>query len=860
MTTSSQQNQQPTTRNSSTAYGNGYDNRSIPYMNYASLYQENQQQPALKSSRFSSDHTRKRNSPPSASSTAHNTTSIRRNNIVPHLNAPALKQHQTQNTRYCDLSTPYFTAQRQHRLSPTPSISKQNKAEAFTPPSSPSLQRSRKTTRRATLPVHSSGATFDSNADHDDGTFEYDHTTATNSFSNMDRQQQRYYDIRDDHGSMELDYSQHQNIDYDHRSRQQSHHQHRYPLDSSETQPPAYLARRRSLADVSSRSPHFTPSRSSALPLNLSSQHHHQQQQQQQHAHSTELGQARIRHPSWLDSAGFMRPSKCSACNPDPPAKRSIITPPVGVGVPAFGPPPDSIGSTSPKYSIIRRSSLSRVDLSYDKGNKNDQRYALATSSSTVLSGNGRKKLNGSAYVDRPFRPHQRRRLSSPQLGAHLNHDRRHSSANLEKSLQHEHSKSTRKWDGDNGWRHDIPYTNTNDNNLNRSHTANSHNRQMKLSGTGLATLAESNQDQSSSPTLAWNTDLSRSPSPSAATTNITTTLPNDDTISAPPLSTKELDREVTVNKVTKLLSQLLRPEHANLLGDLQDLFGKDAKLQHQQSLSTVMNDIIQRGGLVQDHLLDLEQQLQTLLDISQSSCTSTENATEHHHLQVTSGLSSSTLVAEKGIPSMDKRLTSSLSSVSDLNMTSTCTELMDTHHNQQHFLSASGKGMERWTAKIFSTFGKWLTDLNHGYLKNYETAPDGSITTMIITGKVETMEPSLLSSLFDTNKPETSTLSTENYPISHQYTLSLSPEERKRSFGVRPLDSWISDEQVKHCQFETKSTHCQCEFNWTNRRHHCRSSNRLPLFTEERPNQVKWSRVCDSCCYHMIGTYLVPI
>ncbi|CAO3587409.1 unnamed protein product [Absidia cylindrospora] len=804
MTTILQQNQQqPTARNSSAAYGNGFDIRYTPHINYVPLHQETWQKSTVKSQRFSSDLTRKRNTPSPASSTVHHTRSIPRDNNVPHLNAPAPKEHQTPSPLYCDLSTRYSTTQHQHRLSPTPSISRQNKADTLTPPSSPWLQHSRKTFHRPTLP--------DSNADHDDRTSVYDHTTTTNSFSNMDHQQQPCYDLRDDHVYMALSYSRHRNIDSDHRSRQHSHHQHRYPLDSTETQPPAFLARRRSLADVSSRSPRSTLSRLSALPLNLSAQ-----QQQQQQAHCTESGQARIRHPSWLDSAGFMRPSKCSACNPDPPAKTSIITPPVGVGVPAFGPPPDSTGSTSPKYSISRRSSLSRVNLSYEKGNKHDPRYTLTTSPSTALDGNGRKKFNESTHMDGPISMHQKRRLSSPNLRTHMDHNRRHSlSANPEKSLQHENSKATRKRHGDTRLAHDIPNT-KNDNNLDCSYTSNSHNRRMKSS----ATLgSKSNQHQSSSPTLAWNTGLSRSPPPSAATT----TLSNDDSLSAPPLSTKELDRDIMVNKVTKLLSQLLRPEHANLLGDIQDLLGKDAKHQHQPLLTTVMNDIIQRGGLVQDHLLDLEQQLQALLDISQSPCTSTTNTKEHHLQQVTSGLSSSTLVADEDNHSMDKQLTSS---PSDLNMTSTSTELMANQHEQQQqqqLSSASDTDADQWTTKIFLAFGKWLTDLNHGYLKNYETAPDGSITTMIITGKVETMEPSLLSSLFDTYKPETSILSMENSSIQHQYTLTLSPEERKRFFGVRSLDSWVSDEQFKHCQFKTKSTHCQCEFNWANRRHHCR-------------------------------------
>ncbi|KAI8081635.1 uncharacterized protein BX664DRAFT_340895 [Halteromyces radiatus] len=87
-------------------------------------------------------------------------------------------------------------------------------------------------------------------------------------------------------------------------------------------------------------------------------------------------------------------------------------------------------------------------------------------------------------------------------------------------------------------------------------------------------------------------------------------------------------------------------------------------------------------------------------------------------------------------------------------------------------------------------------------------------------------------------------------------------------TFIVTNADAWIPDDQVTHCQFKTKSTRCECEFDWMNRRHHCRrcgnifckthSSNRLPLFEKGKPDIIQWSRVCDVCCYQLVGSSLI--
>ncbi|ORX50208.1 hypothetical protein DM01DRAFT_1384919 [Hesseltinella vesiculosa] len=49
------------------------------------------------------------------------------------------------------------------------------------------------------------------------------------------------------------------------------------------------------------------------------------------------------RHPAWLENAGFMRRSKCSACHPDPePSPKSILNPPDVIAVPIFGVAPST--------------------------------------------------------------------------------------------------------------------------------------------------------------------------------------------------------------------------------------------------------------------------------------------------------------------------------------------------------------------------------------------------------------------------------------------------------------------------------------------------------------------------------------
>lgn len=105
-----------------------------------------------------------------------------------------------------------------------------------------------------------------------------------------------------------------QHPQYHHRHHHHHHLHRRTSIAAPVSDPnnPSSLVRRRSLADVSSRST--------------------QQQQQQQQP-------SRLRHPSWLDSAGFMQPSKCAACHPPPPKRTTVLTPPDSVGVPSFGLP-----------------------------------------------------------------------------------------------------------------------------------------------------------------------------------------------------------------------------------------------------------------------------------------------------------------------------------------------------------------------------------------------------------------------------------------------------------------------------------------------------------------------------------------
>lgn len=259
-----------------------------------------------------------------------------------------------------DLPAPTYPAMiQQRRLSVSSTLSKQNKAE--TPASS-----SRKPTLRvatAASPTSWSVAS-ESSSDSDDG--------ATTGLMEQQKhlkhhqQQQGIYSA-----------SQYQQYQHDHNHHHHHHHHSLRRRGSTITSVSTVthshdpsLLRRRSMADVSSSSPEL------------------QQQRLQQ-------AQARLRHPSWLDSAGFMRQSKCAACHPEPPTLRSVLSPPVGVGVPAFGAPPDLTSS-------LGRRSSSRCSFLYDK---------LDTYGRTIDS-----HLPSPTSKTRSSVGQQQRRLSSPPL------------------------------------------------------------------------------------------------------------------------------------------------------------------------------------------------------------------------------------------------------------------------------------------------------------------------------------------------------------------------------------------------------------------------------------------------------------
>ncbi|KAI8332425.1 hypothetical protein BC941DRAFT_436651 [Chlamydoabsidia padenii] len=423
--------------------------------------------------------------------------------------------------------------------------------------------------------------------------------------------------------------------------------------------------------------------------------------------------QARLRPPSWLESAGFMRQSKCAACHPESPTPISILTPPVGVGVPAFGIPPDLTSRSSSRCSFLYTGHSCDYNNPSSKNNKHGVKDEMAG-----------------------------RRLSSPNLDLTYSLKQRNT-IDRRRSFYERTSITC----NDRTTPHRSFYEKT---------TCNDRTTPPPRSKSIL------NKGLSQSPPSSCS-------SASTATTNDTPLTSHDD--------------------LKQLVTQLIKDQDEQQLQDHLH----DPHVRH--ALTTMMDDLVA------------------------------------DHPQVCSGLSSAaTLVDHKGVQDTMVTFGFDPPPLSDL---------------------------EQLAAKFRSVLGKWFTDLNHGQLERYDTAPDGSITTMTISGSVLTSESVLISHL--------SIMPTGDR---HSYLLNLGPEERKQTFRIAGPDRWTPDNQINHCQFRTKSSQCETEFDWVNRRHHCRrcgdifckahSTNRLPLFADDKPNQIKWSRVCDSCCYHLVGPYLM--
>ncbi|GAA5807968.1 hypothetical protein MFLAVUS_001349 [Mucor flavus] len=91
-----------------------------------------------------------------------------------------------------------------------------------------------------------------------------------------------------------------------------------------------------------------------------------------------------------------------------------------------------------------------------------------------------------------------------------------------------------------------------------------------------------------------------------------------------------------------------------------------------------------------------------------------------------------------------------------------------------------------------------------------------------------------------------------------HQYSLDITHADRQTKFKLLLQDQWQKDVKVNACSFKD----CNTQFNWFQRKHHCRacgeiycnthSGNRLPLFSAKETLHPVFSRVCDTCFYSL--------
>ncbi|KAI9270248.1 hypothetical protein EDC94DRAFT_645652 [Helicostylum pulchrum] len=129
--------------------------------------------------------------------------------------------------------------------------------------------------------------------------------------------------------------------------------------------------------------------------------------------------------------------------------------------------------------------------------------------------------------------------------------------------------------------------------------------------------------------------------------------------------------------------------------------------------------------------------------------------------------------------------------------------------------------------------------------------------TIVSVQGVCTTVERSLI--------PDNLLVSADDQQSVYQnhYSIDITHSDRQTKFKLLLHDEWQKDEKVSSCAFKE----CSTEFNWFQRKHHCRacgdiycnthSGNRLPLFSAKETVHPVFSRVCDTCFYSLANNSL---
>ncbi|KAI8376149.1 uncharacterized protein BYT42DRAFT_614930 [Radiomyces spectabilis] len=128
-----------------------------------------------------------------------------------------------------------------------------------------------------------------------------------------------------------------------------------------------------------------------------------------------------------------------------------------------------------------------------------------------------------------------------------------------------------------------------------------------------------------------------------------------------------------------------------------------------------------------------------------------------------------------------------------------------------------------------------------------------GKPSTLLIVGSCTTTEAGVLPPHLTRQDSRRESL------YHHQYIIEITGSDRKRRFQKLSGDQWVSDDTANHCEFSVNARKCTTQFDWFNRRHHCRSSNRLILFDPQDKDKGEWLRVCDGCFYKRMVPFLRP-
>ncbi|KAI8061097.1 hypothetical protein BC940DRAFT_310556 [Gongronella butleri] len=564
-----------------------------------------------------------------------------------------------------------------------------------------------------------------------------------------------------------------------------------------------------------SMSTNLRPRRGSICNRALSSQQQQQQEQQEQEQQQQQrLRQRRssmaelTRHPAWLEHAGFMRRSKCSACNPDPAPVKSVLSPPDSIAVPIFG------GSNSAKPK--KKASW-----------PNHQHHAASVTTTST-----KRRCGGSAptlYLpsSSPPRPdhHHHHHHHHPHHSHHQHHplDQKHHA-----HLQIRHHPRTRSRSQPTLPAPPPPTTIKKTKNREKATSPPplSLSRAKKSEASTIMSLLAHDHPFDASMALSDASSSSTSSSSSSSSSPAPTSPPIQDAVALAAANalvsayvTKQM--QLTPAQRLMLLNKLSRPDALNAM----------AAHIRNTSFSRPSTSLAAARSNGQDDAFNQAWFL-THYDPSALMLPAVVHDTPILHTDTDNNLNP----RKSAIGHLYDTLTDA-SSTSDDSTSSTSSTLQP----------ASSSSPFDWATQWFKSSSSSPKDTN-GPMDDADASispPPLSPSSNAAPGKRPLF---VFQGMVHLGKAR------------RQYALTLSPDA-PHSFYILPRDNWVPDHQVPRCQVNACTAPA---FGWLNRRHHCRrcgqvvcqdhSMNKLPLFHQTDTTKHEMARVCDLCCHQLLN------